>query len=305
MADCPAMQLLPGHTAVVTGAASGIGLALARRFATAGMNVVLADVEDAALSEAEADVAKLGAPVIAVRCDVRHAAEVDEVAATTIHRFGAIDVACNNAGVSGGGDPWFGPINTWEWTIGVNLYGVIHGVRAFLPHVLASGGHIVNTASMAGLYPGLSPAYDATKHAVVALTENLYRQMQLVGGPIGVSCLCPGWVRTNIFDSDRNFPEDLGVLQQSAMFDLVRPHIDRLIAEGMTPAAVADLVVAAIEERRFWVFTAREWVELAARRWDSIVAGLDPFIDEQVPGMPTVTEIQAMIAQAVATGGTQ
>ncbi len=290
------MQLGHGQTAVVTGAASGIGLALTQRFAAAGMNVVLADVETGALERAAAEVGAAGGSgdVVARVVDVRHAGEVDALAAAVIERFGAVHVMCNNAGVAGGGDAWFGPINTWEWTIGVNLYGVIHGVRAFLPHLLASGGHLVNTASMAGLYPGLSPTYDATKHAVVALTENLFRQMQMIGAPIGVSCLCPGWVRTKIFEAERNFPEDLGALEHSPTFEMMRPVVERVIAEGVTPAAVADLVADAIEARRFWVFTGQEWLDLAMRRWTSIADGLDPLPDS-APGMPSADEIVAMI----------
>ena len=297
------MLLTPGHTAVVTGGASGIGLALGHRFAAAGMNVVLADVEDAALADA---VSLVNAPgpkagrVVGVRCDVRHAAEVETLAASTIDQFGAVHVVCNNAGVAGGGDPWFGPLNTWEWTIGVNLYGVIHGVRAFLGHLLASGGHIVNTASMAGLYPGLSPVYDATKHAVVALTENLYRQMDLIGSPIGVSCLCPGWVRTKIFDAERNFPDDLGTFEPSTTAEAIRPLIRRVVDEGMQPAAVADLVADAIEHRRFWIFTAQHWLELAAARWDTIANGLDPQPADDIPGMPTRDEIQRLVLDALA-----
>lgn len=294
------MQLQHGQTAVVTGAASGIGLALAQRFAAGGLNVVMADVEAAALTAAADRVRAGGVEVHAQRCDVRHADDVAGLAEAAIQRFGAVHVVCNNAGVSGGGDPWFGSITAWDWTIGVNLYGVIHGVRAFLPHVLATGGHIVNTASMAGLYPGLSPVYDATKHAVVALTENLYRQMALVGSPIGVSCLCPGWVRTRIFESERNFPGDLGVLEHSPTMDIVRPHIERVIAEGVTPAAVADLVAQAIDGGRFWVFTDQDWVDLAAARWATVADGINPVIDEQVPGMPSAAEIRALIETALA-----
>jgi len=297
------MELVPGKVAVVTGAASGIGLALAHRFADAGMHVVLADVEAAALDAAAADVAAKGVETLAVICDVRHADEVNALAAAAVERFGAVHVVCNNAGVAGGGDPWFGSISGWDWVLGVNLYGVIHGVRAFLPHLFAAGGgHIVNTASIAGLMPGFGPAYDASKHAVVALTEDLYHQMRLAGGIVGVSCLCPGWVRTGIVDSERNFPSDLGTAEASPMFDVIRPHFERAIAEGITPAAVADLVATAVEGDRFWVFPQREFVELAIARWDTIGEGVDPVQPVQVPGMPPSAQLDAEVLKAMGVG---
>jgi NAD(P)-dependent dehydrogenase (short-subunit alcohol dehydrogenase family) len=297
------MELTAGKVAVVTGAASGIGLALAHRFADAGMHVVLADVEAAALETASAAVSAKGVDTLTHVCDVRHADEVNALAAATVERFGAVHLVCNNAGVAGGGDPWFGPINTWDWVLGVNVYGVVHGVRAFLPHLFAAGGgHIVNTASIAGLLPGFSPPYDASKHAVVGLTEALYHQMQLAGGVVGVSCLCPGWVRTSILDADRNFPADLGTLEVNPVYDVVRQHIDRAIAEGATPAAVADLVATAVQDDRFWVFPQRDFLELAIQRWETIGEGVNPTEPEQVPGMPPAAQINAEVLKAMGLG---
>ena len=205
------MELGKGTVAVVTGAGSGIGLALANGFAAAGCTLVLADVQDDALAAAEAEIRLHGVDTLAVRTDVSKVEQVDALAAATIERFGAVHVLCNNAGVAGKGDPWFGGIESWQWVMGVNFWGVVHGIRAFLPHIAASGtGHIVNTASMAGLMPGFSPAYDASKHAVVAISEGLYSTLRTAGLPIGVSCLCPGWIRTGILDSDRNWPDELG-----------------------------------------------------------------------------------------------
>jgi NAD(P)-dependent dehydrogenase (short-subunit alcohol dehydrogenase family) len=156
-----------------------------------------------------------------------------------------------------------GPLSSWEWTMGVNFWGVVHGVRAFLPHVvMGGGGHIVNSASIAGLYPGLAPAYDASKHAVVAITEGLYNSMRSAGMPVGVSCLCPGWVRTGILDAERNWPAELGeppVVDAAA--EVSREYLRRAIDEGMTPAAVADLVVDAVRADRFWVFPHPEFLE--------------------------------------------
>src|SRR5215472_11655783 len=162
-----AMELTSGKTAVVTGAASGIGFALAERFARAGLDIVLADVEEAALEAAERQISTLGVKTLAVTTDVSEEASVQALAATAVERFGAAHVVCNNAGVESTADPWLGPISAWKWVLGVNLWGVIHGIRAFLPAMLGQGeGHFVNTASIAGLYPGFAPSYDASKHAV-------------------------------------------------------------------------------------------------------------------------------------------
>jgi len=205
------MKLERGDVAVVTGAASGIGFALAERFATAGLNVVAADVEPAALDDATARLAAHGVDVLGVPTDVSIEEQVQALASTTVERFGGVQVVCNNAGVMTRADPWLGPTQAWEWVIGVNLWGVIHGVRAFLPHLALGGrGHIVNTASMAGLVPGLNPIYDATKHAIVAISENLFYDLHAASLPVGVSVLCPGWVRTAFADAERNWPAGRG-----------------------------------------------------------------------------------------------
>jgi NAD(P)-dependent dehydrogenase (short-subunit alcohol dehydrogenase family) len=299
------MQLQRGDVAVVTGAASGIGFALADRFASAGLHVVAADVQPEPLDEAVAKLAERGTDVIGVPTDVSSEEQVQALAAVTLERFGGVHMVCNNAGVASFGDPWIGPLSQWDWVIGVNLYGVVHGVRAFLPHLVLGGrGHIVNTASMAGLVPGLSPIYDATKHAVVALTEDLFHGLRDTGMPIGVSVLCPGWVRTNIKDSERNWPTDLGPLPEPALTsDVVRPHFDRAIDEGMTPAAVAELVANGIETDRFWLLPHPDWMPMAVDRWDRIGEGVDPEPLEHIPGMPPRSQIIAEAMAALASQG--
>ena len=292
------MQLVKGHVAVVTGAASGIGLALAERFASSGMHIVLADVDDAGLAAAAEQVGAAGVETLTVRTDVSNVDSVQALADATYERFGSAHVICNNAGVASSADEWFGPLSSWEWVMGVNLWGVVHGVRAFLPRLIAQGGgHIVNTASIAGLYPGFGPSYDATKHAVVAITEDLYRAMTTAGLPIGVSVLCPGWVRTNIMDADRNWPAELGE-KPPAVFgsEVIRKHVLRAIDEGATPAAVADLVADAVVENRYWVFPHPDFVELVVRRWHGIAEGNNPELLVDTPGMPPAAEIAAEVA---------
>ena len=292
------MELAPGKIAVVTGAASGIGLGLAERFAAAGMPVVLADVDEAALEAAAGRVAARGVEALAVPTDVSDEGSVQALAAAALERFGAVHVVCNNAGVSSSSDPWFGPLSAWTWVLGVNLWGVIHGVRAFLPILLSQGeGHIVNTASSAGLGPGVGPLYDASKHAVVALTEDLYGTLGAMGAPVGVSVLCPGWVRTQIMDAQRNWPASLGELPPPALgSDVVRRHISRAIDEGTTPAAIADQVADAIMTRRYWILPRQEFVERLTQRWASIAEGRNPEIFRDVPGLPPGKDIAAEIA---------
>ncbi len=285
------MELTGGQTAVVTGAGSGIGLALAHAFAARGLNVVMADVQTDALDAAAAAVSERGVEVVAQRTDVSRADDVNALAAAAIERFGAIHVACNNAGVASKGDAWMGPIAHWDWVMGVNFWGVVHGIRAFLPHLLASGGHIVNTASIAGLLPGLEPAYTASKHAVVGLTEDLYQQMKMAGFNLGVSVLCPGWVKTGIYDADRNWPAELGEKPVGLLSGTVGAFVERAIAEGTTPAAIADAVVSAIEAGRYWVLPHPEFTAVAIKRWESIAEGLDPQVFP-MPGMPDADEVR-------------
>ncbi len=295
------MELERGKVAVVTGAGGGIGLALAERFARSGLDVVLADVDEQALAEAAATVAALGVEVLAVPTDVSSEDAVQALAAATVERFGAAHIVCNNAGVATMADPWTGPLSSWEWVIGVNLWGVIHGVRAFLPVLVAQGeGHIVNTASIAGLLPGLTPAYDATKHAVVALTEDLYTSLAMTGLPIGVSVLCPGWVRTGIMDADRNWPARLGERPPDAFgADIMGAHVRRAVDEGLTPDSVADLVADSITGLRFWVFPHPDFVEVAERRWHAIAEGRNPSLLTDVPGLPTAEELLAEVASTL------
>jgi NAD(P)-dependent dehydrogenase (short-subunit alcohol dehydrogenase family) len=280
------MDTFQGKVAVVTGAASGIGRALARRFATDGARVVLADIERDPLGEATEELSDMGAEVLAVPTDVSDGAAVDSLRDAVLDRFGAAHILCNNAGVSTGGPIWEATTADWEWMLGVNLWGVIHGVRAFTPALIAQGeGHIVNTASVAGLvtmpFIGL---YNVTKHGVVALSENLYRELAMLAPGVGVSVLCPGWVNTRIHESDRNRPGDAeGTGIDPGLESGMREMMAKVIASGLEPDAVAGLVAQAILEPRFYVLTHPHWAPLLKDRFDRIVEGTDPSTDVNLP----------------------
>jgi NAD(P)-dependent dehydrogenase (short-subunit alcohol dehydrogenase family) len=293
------MELSAGQVAVVTGAGSGIGFALADRFAEAGLNVVLADVQEDALSNAAARIGERGVQTLAVRCDVSKEAQVQELAQSTLDRFGAVHIVCNNAGVAAKGDPWFGPISSWEWVLGVNLWGVVYGCRSFLPHLI-NGGHIVNTASIAGLMPGFGPSYDASKHAVVAMSEDLFNTIQMAGLPVGVSVLCPGWVRTGIIDAERNWPAELGDRPEPAPASVVaEKYVRQAIDEGATPAFIAAQVFEAVATDRFWVIPQQDFFDLVIERWHRIMDRDNPVEHEQVPGMPPRSQVIAEVLAAL------
>jgi NAD(P)-dependent dehydrogenase (short-subunit alcohol dehydrogenase family) len=247
------MQELNNRVAVVTGGASGIGFGLATAFANEGMRVVLGDIEAPALDEAVEKLQTMGADVIGVRTDVSDPAQVQGLADVAVERFGGIHIACNNAGVAGGGLSWEVPIDTWEWVFGANLWGVIHGLRAFVPILMQQPeAHIVNTASLAGLVAGpfMGP-YNASKHAVVAISETLHHELALMAPQVKVSVLCPGWVRTRIAESSRNRPAGPG--EEPAVPGGMAQVLHSFIDGGMPPDALAAKVLDAIREERFWI----------------------------------------------------
>jgi NAD(P)-dependent dehydrogenase (short-subunit alcohol dehydrogenase family) len=253
--------------AVVTGAASGIGLALAERFVAERMKVVLADVEAAALQAAEEALRGKAVDLLAVEVDVSKADDVERLARETYAAFGAAHVVCNNAGVAVMGAVHEHSLADWEWVLGVNLWGVIHGVRAFVPRMLAGGqdGHIVNTASIAGLTtsPFLS-VYNVTKHGVVALSESMYKEFQVSGAPIGVSVVCPGYINTNIMTSSRNRPPRFA--ERGTTGDGARAVSEALTAglsAGYPPSEVAEQVLQGIRDNRFYIVPSQP--DLAAR----------------------------------------
>ena len=282
------METLTGKTAVVTGAASGIGLALARRFVSEGMRVLLADVDQDALATSRRG---LGGQAIAQVTDVADQRSVDELAERAFAELGTVHVLCNNAGVAGNAPVpiWETPFETWQWVIGVNLMGVVHGMRAFVPRMLATGdeGHIVNTASLAGLltFPQGGP-YAVSKHAAVIMTELLALQLAEVGAPIKVSVLCPAWVNTRILDDERNRPDHLRVEPGMTFPPALRDELaTSMEATGLDPADVAGQVVDAILTGRSYVLPNAEWTPAIGERATRIMAG-GPIAPPPAPRAP-------------------
>jgi len=272
------MDEFDGKTAVVTGAASGIGRALAERLAAEHMRVVLADVEDAPLREVEETLLERGADVLAVHTDVRSAESVAELERRAAEAFGHVHVLCNNAGVSTGGLAWELTLADWEWTLGVNLWGAIHGVRAFLPAMIShgEGGHIVNTASVGGLFTApFQAAYLVSKSAIVTLSESLFYELKQVGADIGVSVLCPGFVNTRIIDAARNLPPEYGAPPAPAQ-DEAAAALRAAMAASMPPAEVADAAVRAIRAQQLYVLTHHEFDPFISQRTDAILHGTAP-----------------------------
>jgi NAD(P)-dependent dehydrogenase (short-subunit alcohol dehydrogenase family) len=275
------MDEFDGKVAVITGAASGIGRALAERCTQEGMRVVLADVEAPVLAQTAEEMKAAGANVLPVVTDVSKAEEVEALARQALDAYGAVHLLCNNAGVSAGGTIWGSTFNDWRWAIDVNLWGVINGLHTFVPIMLdqESEGYIVNTASIAGLLPShFSAPYHATKHAVVAISEKLYYDMAVRDGLIGVSVLCPGWVRTNIMDASRNRPAGLAdepvdmTPEALAVFEALCQECEA----GMPPAELADHVFQAIRAGKFYVLPHEEFLPIVQARGEAIVQGRNP-----------------------------
>lgn len=284
------MEWCDDAVAVVTGAGSGIGLAIARRFATAGMRLMLADVHAESLDAAVGELRGAGAAVTSRITDVSKFDDVAALAEATVAEYGEVNIVCNNAGVSGGGMTWELSDDDWRWVLDVNMWGVINGIRAFVPRILEAGrGHVVNTASMAGLVaaPGMGP-YNASKHAVVGISETLFHELSMTSPEVSASVLCPGWVRTNILNAAERRPETYGgPVDLAAATDpasaMMRDVVSGLIENGLEPSAVADRVYNAIAARKFWIFTHDGWLDAARNRYDRAFGGENPTLS--LPGV--------------------
>ncbi len=271
------MDKLDGKVAVITGGASGIGKAVAQRAAAEGMKIVLADIEEGPLKDAEGELAGQGAEVLGVLTDVSDGASVHALRDLALDRFGAVHLVHNNAGVGVGGPIWEFSEEDWRWIIGANQWGVIHGIATFVPLMIAQGeGHVVNTASIAGLTTTafLGP-YHATKFAVVAMSEALYKDLQAAGSPVGVSVLCPGFVQTRIAESDRNRPAWAPEREVEGAEEL-RAVIQGFVDGGIPPAAVAERVIDAVRQNTFYILTHPELNEAIEIRTRDILEGRPP-----------------------------
>ena len=274
------MQEFEGRTAVVTGAASGIGAALARRAASEGMAVALADVDEARLEALRKELDENGARCLVQPTDVSRGDAVEALAERAFSELGGVHLLFNNAGVVVSGLSWERSEDDYRWTIGVNLWGVIHGIRAFVPRLIEQRepAHVVNTASIAGLSAGpmLGP-YTVSKHGVVGLTETLHHELAMVAPEIRVSCLCPGGVATGIMSAERNRPAELGTAAARGELETVMEEtLQAGIPSGMPPAELAEKVFEAIRADRFWILTHPEFRPVFESRYQTMMAGENP-----------------------------
>ena len=299
------MKTFKGRTAVITGAASGFGLECAGVAAREGMNVVMADVQPDALERAAAEIAATGAAALPVRLDVSKAAEVEALGAATLQRFGAPSFVFNNAGVGSGGLIWENTLADWEWVLGVNLMGVVHGIRVFTPMMLEAArkdpsfeGHIVNTASMAGLLnPPNMGVYNVSKHAVVSISETLYQDLRLVTDQVTASVLCPFFVTTGITRSERNRPADLPAAKPTKSQLISQAMTDKAVGSGrVTAPMVAQYVFDALREQRFYIYSHPQALGSVQTRLEDVVQArnpTDPFAHKPEIGMQLRAALRA------------
>ena len=277
------MKEFKDKVAVVTGAASGIGRAIATHCMNEGMKVVLADIERDALSENEKEMKSVGATVLAVPTDVSKAEDIEALVQKTFEVFESVHLLFNNAGVGVGGLIWENTIADWKWVLGINLWGVIHGIRFFVPRMIEQNteGHIVNTASLAGLISApFQGVYNISKQSVVALSESLYHDLALVKSKIKVSVLCPGFVKTRVMDCERNRPVELennpAEVKTRSEFDFIVQNNRKAFLGGVSPDHVANLVFNAIREEKFYIHTHPELKNLIQDRMEDILQERNP-----------------------------
>lgn len=281
------MNNLSGKTAVVSGAATGIGLAMSRKFASLGMQVVLADRDTQALDTAAAELARAGHRVLAIEADVTRAADVERMAAGAYDEFGSVEVLCNNAGVLGRILPsWQQPLENWKWVFDVNVQGVVNGIHAFVPRMIAQDAeaYLLNTGSIAGLVSGpFFAPYNASKHAVVALSECLHHELRAMQTKVRVGVLCPGWVHTGLAKLEEKLPADLHAanagIEPPAAAIARDQGVRRMVEAAVSPEQIANLVVEAIRDDRFYIFPHPE-------RKADVQARLEDMLAERIPVFP-------------------
>jgi NAD(P)-dependent dehydrogenase (short-subunit alcohol dehydrogenase family) len=298
------MKEFKGKVAVVTGAASGIGLALSKRFAAEGMKIVMADIEERALIEAGKKLRAKGATILQVVTDVSKPKDVDELAGKTINTFGAVHILCNNAGVFRGGTSWEVPLEDYAWMLGVNLFGVIHGIRSFMPILSEQDveAHIVNTSSSTGLFcTPYTAAYCLSKHAIVVLSECLYHELFLSGSKVKVSVLLPTAVVTNIPGAERNRQDRFmpSYKANSDMADVIAAATADSINKGITPAKVADKVMQAIREERFYILAGGSDVDSLMKMINN---RLDDIRELRNPTFPIPDDMMHMLETPASSG---
>ena len=272
------MKEFKGKTVVVTGAASGIGFGLAERFAQEKMNVVLADIEQDALDAAVAKISDLGVEAVGIAVDVMDKNSVQSLAKQSIDAFGNIHILCNNAGVAPPATDeaiWEHDQNGWDWVMGVNFYGVLYGLQSFVPHMVEhkEEGHVLNTVSLAGIL-GLEGSYGVSKFATLALSEGLFQSLKKINSKIGASALCPGFVATNIIDSQRNRPEHLSSKKKSNF--LLKQLAASVLKRGKKPDEIAARVIEAIQANSFYILPHASYDEMIKERYERILARTEP-----------------------------
>lgn len=277
------MKDFKDKVAVITGGAAGLGKAMAERFAREGVKLVLVDIEKPVLDATVKEFQSKGVECIGVAGDVSKEETVQRMLDEALKAFGKVNILCNNAGVASGGKTWERSTKDWEWVLGVNLWSVIHGIRLFVPQMLKQGDecHIVNTASMAGLTSNpFMATYNVTKHGVVTLSETLFQELKLLQSKVGVSVLCPAWVKTNIHESDRNRPAELTDAEAEDQIDpmgqMLEAQVRQLIASGLEPSVIGDAVFGAVKDETFYILTHEDTIDAVRRRMDEIINRKDP-----------------------------
>lgn len=275
------MKEFEGKVAVITGGASGLGKAMAERFAAEGVKLVLADIEQSVLDKTVGEFKAAGADVIGVQGDVAKPEMLEALLKTTLDTYGKVNILCSNAGVAGGGVTWETTLADWEWVIGVNLLAVINGIRIFVPQMIKQGDecHIVNTASVAGLTSNpFMATYNVTKHGVVTLSETVHHELKIQGTNIGISVLCPGWVNTGIAESDRNRPAALANENEeiTPIGEMLQAQVKQLLVEGLDPSVIGEAVFDAVKNDRFYILTHPEMLPAIQERMEGILEGKEP-----------------------------